>query len=184
MDWHCLTIEVDPDDLEAAVRGTKVMDIQGFNGNIPPKVKVIEYLNGLGQSTALMGEVNCVVRRDGQWIGENTEGKGFVSSLDKLTDLNRKKVVIFGDGGAARVINMDMALAGASHITIVNCSIERGEELTKLLQDKLPCYADFASRESTYSVSEETDVVINATSIGQFPDVDARFDFDINSLTP
>ena len=78
------------------------MDIQGFNGNIPPKVKVIEHLNGLGQSTALMGEVNCVVRRDGQWIGENTEGKGFVSSLDKLTDLNRKKVVIFGDGGAAR----------------------------------------------------------------------------------
>ena len=93
-------------------------------------------------------------------------------------------MVIFGAGGAARAISVEVALAGASHITIVNRSIERGEELTKLLQDKLPCYADFAPWESTYSIPEETDVVINATSIGLFPDVDARLDFDLNSLTP
>ena len=183
LDWRYLTIEVGPNDLEAAVKGAKVMRFQGFNCTIPHKVKVIEYLDGLGQSAALMGAVNCVVRRDGQWIGENTDGKGFVSSLRELTDPNRKKVVIFGAGGAARAISVEVALAGASHITIVNRSIERGEELTKLLQDKLPCYADFAPWESTYSIPEETDVVINATSIGLFPDVDARLDFDLNTLT-
>ena len=90
--------------------------------------------------------------------------------------------MIFGAGGAARAISVEVALAGASHITIVNRSIERGEELTKLLQDKLPCYADFATWDST-SIPEETDVVINATSIGLFPDVDARLDFDLNTLT-
>jgi len=183
LDWRYLTIEVGPNDLETAVKGVKVMGFQGFNCTIPHKVKVIDYLDGLGQSAELMGAVNCVVRKDDQWIGENTDGKGFVSSLKELTDPARKKVVIFGAGGAARAIGVEVALAGASHITIVNRSAERGEELTKLLQDKLPCYADFTSWESTYSIPEETDVVINATSIGLFPDVDARLDFDLNTLT-
>lgn len=183
LDWRYLTIEVGPDDLEAAVRGAKAMGFQGFNCTIPHKVKVIEYLDGLGQSASLMGAVNCVVRREDKWIGENTDGKGFVSSLRELTDPERKKVVVFGAGGAARAISVEVALAGASHITIVNRSTGRGEELTKLLQDKLPCYADFAPWESTYHIPADTDVVINATSIGLFPDVGARLNFDINTLS-
>ena len=182
LDWRYLTIEVGPDDLEDAVKGAKVMGFQGFNCTIPHKVKVIEYLDGLGQSASLMGAVNCVVRKDGKWIGENTDGKGFVSSLKELTDPSRKRVVIFGAGGAARAISVEVALAGASHITIVNRSTERGEELTTLLQDKLPCYAEFVAWESTFSIPEDTDVLINATSIGLFPDIDARLDFYLNTL--
>ncbi len=182
LDWRYLTIEVGPNDLEAAVQGAKVMGFQGFNCTIPHKVKVIDYLDGLGESAYLMGAVNCVVRKDGKWIGENTDGKGFVSSLRELTDPKGKKVIIFGAGGAARAISVEVALAGAHHITIVNRSVDRGEELTTLLQDKLPCYADFASWDSTYSIPSETDVVINATSIGLFPDLDARLDFDPDSL--
>ncbi len=184
LDWRYLTIEVGPNDLEAAVQGAKVMGFQGFNCTIPHKVKVIDYLDGLGESASLMGAVNCVVRKDGKWIGENTDGKGFVSSLRELTDPKGKKVVIFGAGGAARAISVEVALAGAHHITIVNRSAGRGEELTSLLQDKLPCYADFASWDSTYSIPSETDVVINATSIGLFPDLDAQLDFDPDSLLP
>ena len=100
----------------------------------------------------------------------------------ELTDPSRKRVVIFGAGGAARAISVEVALAGASHITIVNRSTERGEELTTLLQDKLPCYAEFVAWESTFSIPEDTDVLINATSIGLFPDIDARLDFDLNTL--
>lgn len=184
LDWRYLTIEVGPNDLEAAVQGAKVMGFQGFNCTIPHKVKVIDYLDGLGESASLMGAVNCVVRKDGKWIGENTDGKGFVSSLRELTDPKGKKVVIFGAGGAARAISVEVALAGAHHITIINRSVNRGEELTSLLQDKLPCYADFASWDSTFSIPSETDVVINATSIGLFPDLDAQLDFDPDSLLP
>ena len=184
LDWRYLTIEVGPDDLEEAVRGAKVMGFQGFNCTIPHKVKVIEYLDDLGESASLMGAVNCVVRRDGKWIGENTDGKGFVSSLQELTDPKGKKVVIFGAGRAARAISVEVALAGASQITIVNRSSERGEELTTLLQEKLPCATSFSPWESTYSIPAETDVVINATSIGLFPDVDARINFDPDTLLP
>ena len=183
LDWRYLTIEVGPNDLEAAVKGAKVMGFQGFNCTIPHKVKVIDYLDGLGESASLMGAVNCVVRRSGQWSGENTDGKGFFSSLRDLTNPERKKVVIFGAGGAARAISVEVALAGASHITIVNRSAEKGEELTYLLQDNLPCKANFTHWQGAYSIPNETDVVINATSIGLFPDLNARLDFDLNSLT-
>lgn len=183
LDWRYLTIEVGPNDLESAVKGAKVMGFQGFNCTIPHKVNVIQYLDGLGKSASLMGAVNCVVRRDGQWIGENTDGKGFVSSLNEITDPKNKRVVIFGAGGAARAISVEVALAGANHITIVNRSAQRGEELTTLLQDKLPCYADFTCWDSSYSIPSDTDIVINATSIGLFPDIDARLDFDPDTLS-
>ena len=182
LDWRYLTVEVGPDDLEAAVKGAKVMGFQGFNCTIPHKVNVIQYLDGLGESASLMGAVNCVVRRNGQWIGENTDGKGFVSSLREITDPKDKKVVIFGAGGAARAISVEVALAGASAISIINRSTERGQELTDLLNDKLPISANFVPWSSTFSIPESTDIVINATSIGLFPDIDDRLDFDLDSL--
>ena len=57
LDWRYLTIEVGPDDLEDAVKGAKVMGFQGFNCTIPHKVKVIDYLDGLGESASLMGRL-------------------------------------------------------------------------------------------------------------------------------
>ena len=184
LDWRYLTIEVGPDDLETAVNGAKAMGFQGFNCTIPHKVKVIEYLDGLGESASLMGAVNCVVRKDGKWIGENTDGKGFVASLRELTDPQGKKVVIFGAGGAARAIGVEVALAGATDIMIVNRSAERGEELTTLLDDKLPVSASFIPWEKTFTIPSGTDVLINATSIGLFPDLEARLDLDLDSLSP
>lgn len=184
LDWRYLTIEVGPDDLETAVNGAKAMGFQGFNCTIPHKVKVIEYLDGLGESASLMGAVNCVVRKDGRWIGENTDGKGFVASLRELTDPQGKKVVIFGAGGAARAIGVEVALAGATEIMIVNRTTGRGEELTTLLDDKLPVSASFIPWEKTFTIPSGTDVLINATSIGLFPDLEARLDLDLDSLSP
>jgi shikimate dehydrogenase len=183
LDWRYLTIEVGPNDLETAVNGAKAMGFQGFNCTIPHKVKVIDYLDGLGESASLMGAVNCVVRKEGKWIGENTDGKGFVSSLKELADPDGKNIVIFGAGGAARAIGVEVALAGASAITIVNRSTDRGEELTNLLDEKLPVKANFVPWDKTFVIPAGTDVLINATSIGLYPDVNARLDFDLESLT-
>ena len=67
--WRYLTIEVAPQDLADAVRGARAMGFRGFNCTIPHKVSVIEHLDGLGESAALMQAVNCVVRRGDQLIG-------------------------------------------------------------------------------------------------------------------
>lgn len=182
LDWRYLTIEVKRGDLAAAVSGAKAMGFRGFNCTIPHKVAVIEHLDGLGESARLMGAVNCVVRRGSEWIGENTDGKGFVESLRTLTDPRGKKVVIFGAGGAARAISVELALAGASHMTIVNRSPSRGEELVRLLREDVRVAADLVASHQEYSIPDGTDVVINATSIGLFPDIHARVPLNAGSL--
>ena len=181
LDWRYLTIEVAPGDLAAAVAGTRAMGFQGFNCTIPHKVAVIEHLDGLGESAQVIGAVNCVVRRDGQYIGENTDGKGFLKSLREIIDPAGKRLVMFGAGGAARAIGVECALAGAAHFTIVNRSEDRGHELIALLNDQTPAEAAFEKWDGEYFVPEETDVVINATSIG-LADAKARLELDTNSL--
>ena len=128
-----LNCEVAPEALGDAVRGARAMGWVGFNCSIPHKVAVIEHLDGLGESAEVIGAVNCVVDRDGRWIGENTDGQGFLEALKTVVDPAGKSLVILGAGGAARAIAVEAALAGATAITVVNRGRERGEELAALL---------------------------------------------------
>ena len=184
LNWRYLNCEVAPQDLGDAVRGARAMRWAGFNCSLPHKIAVIQFLDGLGESAAIIGAVNCVVRRQGQLIGENTDGKGFVQSLREHIDPQGKTIVMFGAGGAARAIGVETALAGARKITVANRSPERGEVLTRLLNEKTPVEADFARWVGDYQIPAATDILVNATSIGLFPDVDARLALDLNTLTP
>lgn len=181
--WRYINMEVTPEDLGSAVRGARAMGFRGFNCSLPHKVTVIQHLDGLGESADVMGAVNCVVRRGDKLIGENTDGKGFLRSLMSVTDPKGKSVVLFGAGGAARAIAVELALAGAAKMTIVNRSAARGQELYQLLRDKLKLNVDLVEWKGDYSVPESTDIVINATSIGLY-DEDARLDLDVASLKP
>jgi shikimate dehydrogenase len=181
--WRYVNMEVTPDDLGAAVRGAKAMGYRGFNCSLPHKVTVIPHLDGLGESAAVMGAVNCVVRRGDKLIGENTDGKGFLKSLETAINPKGKSVVLFGAGGAARAIAVELGLVGTKRITIVNRSEARGAELVTLLREKLEIDAQLVVWKGDYAVPAETDIVINGTSIGLY-DPAARLELDLNSLQP
>src|SRR4051812_26250734 len=181
--WRYINMEVAPEDLGAAVRGAKAMGFRGFNCSLPHKVTVIPHLDGLGESAAVMGAVNCVVRRGEKLIGENTDGKGFLKSLEAAIDPRGKSVVLFGAGGAARAIAVELGLAGTKRITIVNRSEPRGAELVALLRDKLKLDAELVVWSGEYAVPAGTDVVINGTSIGLY-EPEARLALALDSLMP
>jgi shikimate dehydrogenase len=184
VDARYINCEVAPDDLGAAVRGAKAMGWLGFNCSIPHKVAVITHLDELAESAATIGAVNCAVRRQGRLIGENTDGKGFVESLRTLVDPKGKRLTLFGAGGAARAIAVESALAGASAITIVNRDPARGQALVALINDKTPARADLVVWDKTYRAAADAEILVNATSIGLFPDVEGRLDLDLASLRP
>lgn len=181
--WRYVNMEVTPEDLGAAVRGAKAMGFRGFNCSLPHKVTVIPHLDELGESAAVMGAVNCVVRRGEKLIGENTDGKGFLKSLETVIDPKGKSVVLFGAGGAARAIAVELGLAGTKRITIVNRSEPRGAELVTLLRDRLKLDADLVVWNGDFAVPAGTDIVINGTSIGLYAP-EARLALDLDSLTP
>jgi shikimate dehydrogenase len=159
------------------------MGWRGFNLSIPHKVTVIQHLDGLGESAAIMGAVNCAVNREGKFIGENTDGKGFLKSLTAVVDPAGKSVVMFGAGGAARAIGVELALAGAKAITVVNRSASRGEPLVKLLNEKTKTSASLVVWPTAYAIPSGTDIVVNATSIG-LGNGNQPLDLDVSSLKP
>jgi shikimate dehydrogenase len=143
------------------------MGFRGFNCTIPHKLAVVPLLDEVGDSARQIGAVNTVVRRGDDLVGENTDGKGFVESLRTVTDPKDKRVVILGAGGAARAIAVELTLAGAAHLAIVN---RRPREL--------PVEAELVAWDGDFAVPRGTDVLVNATPIGLYPDVDARVPVD------
>jgi len=184
LDIRYINCEVAPENLGDAVKGVRAMGWIGFNCSIPHKVAVIDHLDGLGESAAVMRAVNCAVRRGDKFIGENTDGKGFLLSLRNAIDPAGKTIVMLGAGGAARAIGVELAFAGAKRIIVANRSELRGRELVDLLNGKTKTSAELVHWREPYEVSTETDVVINATSIGLYPNVDARLDLNTETLRP
>jgi shikimate dehydrogenase len=186
LNWRYLTIEVRPENLEQAMIGLRAFGMQGVNLTIPHKVAVIQYLDRLSPETELIGAVNTVVREGKELIGHNTDGKGFLRSVrdDAGVDPAGKRIVFLGAGGAARAMSVELALAGTAHITIVNRTPNRGQELAKHLSDVTPAAAQFVHWQGEYSVPPEADILVNATSIGLFPNVEEAPAVDIASIRP
>ena len=182
LNYRYNTMLVYPEDLETAVKSLKALHMKGTHITIPHKVSVIPYLDRLTDTADLIGAVNTVYEDHGQMVGENTDGKGFIKSLeDEQIKITGKKAVILGAGGAARAIAVELALARAQKIIIVNRSRDRGETLVKLINEKTTAHAEFTLWEGCYNVDEDTDILVNCTSIGLYPDTNVP-NIDYNTL--
>jgi shikimate dehydrogenase len=186
LNWRYLTIEVRPQDLGDAMQGLRAFNMRGINLTIPHKVAVLQFLDDVSPDARLMGAVNTVRREGNRLIGENTDGKGFLVSLrdEAKVDPAGKKVVVLGAGGAARAMTVELALAGAAQITVVNRSTSRGAALVGLLNQETSTTAVFAPWQGVYSIPRGTDILINATSIGLHPDVSAKPPINYEHITP
>ena len=179
-----LTIQVRDEDLGAAMNGLRAMNFTGINITMPHKLNVLRYLDEVAEDARIMGAVNTVFWKDGKLHGENTDGKGFMRSLhDAGVDVTGKKAVILGAGGVARAITVELANAGIGHIRLVNIIREQGEELAALLNTKTHAKADFTFWSGTYAIPADTDILVNATSIG-FADPSQRPDVDYDTILP
>lgn len=182
LNWRYLTVEVHPDRLADAVLGARAMGWRGFNCTIPHKVAVLPLLDGLSRAAEAIGAVNCVVNRDGALIGDNTDGKGFLQSVAAVRPIEGLRVVLLGAGGAARAIGVELALAGAGHITVVNRDERRGRDLVETIGTRAGVSAAYAPWIGDFAIPEDTKLVVNATSIGLSPDVDARVPIELGTL--
>lgn len=174
-----LTIQVKNDDLEAAMNGMRAMNFTGINITMPHKGNVLKYLDDVSECARIMGAVNTVYWKDGKLTGENTDGKGFIKSLkDKNILIKGKNAVILGAGGAARAISVELANAGISRILIVNRNKERGEELVKIINQKTPAEGVFLLWDGIVTIPQDTDILVNATSIGFLDEAKPQIDYD------
>jgi len=178
-----INCDVKPEALGDAVRGARAMGWVGFNCSLPHKVAVLEHLDELAESAAIIGAVNCVQIRDGKLIGNNTDGKGFLTSLRSVSDPKGKRIVLFGAGGAARAIAVELGLAGAAEITVVNRDEGKARTVAGLVSEHTGAEGKAVGWSGKAKVPEGTDIVINATSIG-LGDAEALPEIDLETLRP
>ncbi|MEH7120270.1 shikimate dehydrogenase [Neobacillus vireti] len=170
MDAVYLPFQVKEEDLEAAVNGLRVIGAVGFNVTIPHKSRVIPFLDEVDESAMSIGAVNTVVNKDGKLIGYNTDGLGFLKGLKALVpEINGKRILVIGAGGAARAIYFTLAKENPSQIDIANRTVENA---ARLIAD---CPYSVSSRALTMEEAErlvgEYDMFIQTTMIGMSPKI-------------
>ena len=181
LDARYLNCEIAPGSLGDAVAGARAMGWAGFNCSLPHKVAVIDHLDLLAESAEVIGAVNTVVASDGDLVGHNTDGQGFVESLRTVVDPTGLDVVVLGAGGAGRAVAVETALAGAASVTVVNRNERRGAELARVVTEGTGVPAASVVWTGTYAVPATADVVVQATSVG-FGDADTLPAVDLDSL--
>lgn len=135
-DASYIPLHVARENLSEAINSLKVLGASGWNVTIPHKEAIIPYLDEIDPLAAKMGAVNTVVRlADGRLKGYNTDGAGFVRSLEEVVGKGNRQapVLIIGAGGAARGISFALAAIGYNNITIANRTIEKAQTIVSEL---------------------------------------------------
>ena len=172
--WRYLNLKVPPESLAMAFQGMRAMGFRGINLTIPHKCEALKYLDQVADDARIMGAVNTVYLDHGRLVGANTDGKGFLRALKEDAHVTPagKRFMLLGAGGAARAISVELALAGAAQIVIVNRSAARGQELVALLREHTGVLASYQPWPDGLAIPDSVDVLVNATSIGLYPQVE------------
>jgi shikimate dehydrogenase len=165
-----ITCEVESDQLQTALEGLKALHVAGGNITAPFKQRVFPYLDSFTESARLSNAVNCItLQADGTYQGDNTDGKGFLQSLkEQVSNLSERRVVLFGSGGAASAIAVELVLSEVKEVVLVNRTREKAEALAERLQGISKTKVSTQPWEGTYQIEEDGLVVVQATSVGLF----------------
>ncbi|SFS69538.1 shikimate dehydrogenase [Marininema halotolerans] len=168
-----LPFDVSTGDLGSAVSGLKSLGFRGFNVTIPHKVSVMNFLDEIEEEAVEIGAVNTVINDGGRLIGTNTDGEGYIQSLQSETGLTLagQHIVLLGAGGAARAVGTALAKAGAAQITIANRTMDKAEALASRLQRWTRTNAILL--EQIASPLQDASLLVQTTSVGMSPNKEA-----------
>ncbi|MEC1261255.1 shikimate dehydrogenase [Bacillus swezeyi] len=171
LDGYYHAFHVENADLEDAVKGMRALGVQGFNVTVPHKVSIMKYLDRIDDSAKALGAVNTVRREKEEFVGYNTDGEGFLKSLEQSLDkpVRELSLLIIGAGGAARAIFTTLASKLPNRLDVANRTPEKAEAFVKLFEGE----AKTLTLQEAETNLSAYDVVIQTTSVGMHPNVDA-----------
>lgn len=171
-----LAFEVGTEGVEQAIASIRNLDMMGANLSMPNKILAVEFMDELSEAARLIGAVNTITNDNGKLTGHNTDGTGFMRSLQDIeVDIIGKKMTIIGAGGAATAIIVQAALDGVKEITVYNRKDEFYEKIKKKLAfiskntDCLISLKDLADEQTLAKDVAESSLLLNATGVGMKP---------------
>ncbi|MCP3030385.1 shikimate dehydrogenase [Halobacillus sp. A1] len=172
--------EIEPDKFEENIKSLKKENLDGFNVTVPYKEQIIPFLDEMDQAAEFLGAVNTVKVEDGKWVGYNTDGIGYFSSVTSRFENTLKdtsKVLILGSGGAARGIYHAFLQKGVRQVDIANRTVQKAEQIIKELNGEE--FSEPLTIQEAGDRISEYEVVIQTTSVGMSPNENQSIiDFD------
>jgi shikimate dehydrogenase len=179
LNYAYLCFDVGTENLKTAVDGLKALGVRGFNCTMPDKNLMCELADELSPAAKMIGAVNTVVNENGKLTGYNTDGIGYMRSVQAAGfDIMAKKMTLLGAGGAATSIAVQAALDGVAAIDIFSRKTrfwERAQNLTDTLNKNTGCHVslyELADSSQLAASIHESAILTNATSVGMAPDTD------------
>lgn len=180
LDYAYLAFDVNTEKLATAVEGLRALNVRGFNVTMPCKNLVSTLCDKLSPAAEIIGAVNTVVNENGILTGHTTDGTGYMMAVkDAGHDIIGKKMTLLGAGGAASSILAQAALDGVREISVFNVRdafFTRAEKMVSDLNERTHCKVslyDFSDETVLRNEIADSDILVNATSVGMAPNTDA-----------
>jgi len=162
-------VQVKKGELAPFIDRVKRENIHGFNVTMPHKVDIIPFLDWIDYDAEYYNSVNTVKNDNGKLCGYNTDGGGFVRSLEDVNvSAENKEILFFGAGGVVNTLSQKLALCGASKIVIANEFVDIAKQVCEMLSGKFSLPVEFANFtfETLAEKTKTADIIINATPLG------------------
>jgi shikimate dehydrogenase len=159
-------------EVGAAIGGIRALGFAGACITVPYKVASIPFLDEVDADVTAIGAANYMTIRDGRLIGHNNDGKGVVKAIRKVTPIEAKRVVMLGAGGAGRAMAVELAWAGAAHLTLVTRREAQGREVAETVTRAAGIPCDWQPWAGEVRVPAGTDILMNATHLGCAPELE------------
>ncbi len=178
-----LPFDIPPEALKQGLSALRTLNVSGFNITLPHKEAMMRETDRISETAREIGAVNTVISQRGDWIGENTDGPGFLQALERFLDENRlpfpSRVLIFGAGGSARAVLWALARRRVGGVCLVNRTLERAKQLLEgplpaMIPDRHPSSLDDPSWKD-WLREAPAPLLVNTLSLRAFPDARAPF---------
>jgi len=171
LDFVFLAFKVKAAEVENAMRGMRCLGIHGLNVTMPHKSAVIAYLDEVDSTAKFLGSVNTILNDSGRLLGFSTDGAGALKALrENDVNPNGKKLLLLGAGGAAKAIAF-AAAKEVGELVLLNRTPEKTRDLAEVLSRTFnkKVVGDTLSPSTIQKNLQDTDILINATSVGMHP---------------
>jgi shikimate dehydrogenase len=173
-----LPFDIPPEALTPGLSALRTLNVSGFNITLPHKETMIRETDRVSETAREIGAVNTVISQRGEWIGDNTDGPGFLQALERFLEENRlpfpSRVLIFGAGGSARAVLWALARRRVGGVCLVNRTLKKASQLLEgplpaMIPDRHPCALDDPSWKDWLRESPAP-LLVNTLSLHAFPD--------------
>ncbi|MFZ0241385.1 MAG: shikimate dehydrogenase [Desulfobacterales bacterium] len=151
---------VKPQDLGQAIQSLRILHVAGANITVPYKEAVIPFLDFLSEGANIIGAVNTIVRDGDRLKGYNTNAIGIMDALGQAAfEVDGKRALVFGTGGAARAVVFILNWLRASRIYVAGRNPDRARAISAAFGGEALETASLSGR------SLPVDIVVNATAV-------------------